>query len=299
MASSDGSSSGTGSSSTGGASGASSSSSAGGTAGDSNGSSSSTGGDSTNGSTTGGGGSGGLGDRECRTVADCDAEDPTGSSSTRCASPFEPSGDTIVCGAPGWCGNCDCPVQAPGPEGQGYACETDEDCFAWGDTPNAALCREGQCVVCETDDDCSSELPHCAPARADFSAYYDTCLQCVLDEDCTESLPHCVYVDGVGPSCVECVSTSDCETGVCSQNTCIVGCTSDDECSDPATGCLSSARCGPMPCAMDDECPDNTSCSDQTCRRRACSEDADCEGVCVNGVCHERFGSCSTTYFAP
>lgn len=263
--------------------------------------SSGSGGSTTSGSTTSGGGAGGiLGENQCRSVEDCPlADEALGFADTRCASPHQPSSNTLICGAPDWCGQCDCPTQAPAPEGVNTPCETDDDCFAWGDTPNAALCRSGQCVVCQTDEDCSAELPRCGSQDVGFGSSFMTCLECATDDDCSAGRPRCVYVDSVGPSCVECFNTSDCETGICSNHACVPGCSSDDDCPDPATGCSDRARCEAIDCSSNGVCPPNTSCASDVCARRPCSVDSDCEGVCVNGSCYESYGTCLTTYAAP
>lgn len=256
-----------------------------------------------------GGSSGELSGRQCRTVADCSSPPPEypGSMATaRCASPFTPSGDTLISGVPpqpGWCGELVCPPLRPFPDSYGADCETDADCAQLGDDSLAVahLCRAGSCVVCESDADCGSSLPFCATisAGATAPAIIETCVACQTSEDCTAETPFCSSSASPGPSCVECFSTQDCASGVCTSNRCAPGCTSDADCSDPALACSANARCEPRVCAADPDCPPNLLCQSGTCSRKSCSSDEDCDGVCVNQACFEDYGRCAYTIGLP
>ena len=74
---------------------------------------------------------------------------------------------------------------------------------------------------------------------------------------------------------------------------CVPGCTSDSSC--PAwTICGADHRCAPKPCGGDGGlCPADFQCAGGHCARKSCTDDADCSGACVKGLCHERPGTCT------
>jgi hypothetical protein len=63
--------------------------------------------------------------------------------------------------------------------------------------------------------------------------------------------------------------------------------------------CKPNLRCGALACSDDRNCPPNSSCSNALCALRACAEDSECEGYCVNGFCYDSLGVCHTQYAVP
>jgi hypothetical protein len=249
------------------------------------------------------GAGGGSGRGGCRSSADCPnvSSLPGGVSITTCLSPGQsPPGPSIVCGAPGWCGRCDCPPQPQPLNGNGLVCETSADCPAGDAAMRAAsVCALGKCAECETDADCPAELPACAPVGGGSVQMFNKCLECMMDTHCPAEKPHCVNAGGIGGVCRSCASNAECELGVCGTAGCVAQCNEDSECMNPLMHCVNQ-RCEVIACSDSSVCAVNAECRDGSCARRLCAVDADCaEGVCVNAACFEELGRCFTQTYLP
>jgi hypothetical protein len=112
-----------------------------------------------------------------------------------------------------------------------------------------------------------------------------------------ESCPPCpaVTADCASDSaCADDGPTWICEPVACGCfHVCVPGCTSDSSC--PSwTICGADHRCVPRPCDGDGgSCPADFSCAGGHCARRPCTDDADCSGACVKGLCYDRPGVCT------
>lgn len=136
--------------------------------------------------------------------------------------------------------------------------------------------------------------------------------QCRSDADCNPASAESCFPPGASPGCGAClipdmVCADDtactnpgeiCEPAQCACNgekTCVPGCADASTC---AVGQACEAlRCVAKPCAGAADCPDNFDCaagaSGMRCARRACMNDAGCDGTCVLGSCHDMPGTCS------
>lgn len=154
--------------------------------------------------------------------------------------------------------------------------------------------------------------PRC-PAEAD---------ECKTDAECTPAGADAGATDS-GPSPAPttplvCLA----KPGICSVKRCVEGCTNDTACG-PAEKCdLGTHRCGTRPCTTDAECGPgtasdpvacntatglcrivrcskdadcggNATCSDRQCVPKACTNDAECAGACVNLTCAPGPGKCA------
>jgi len=259
----------------------------------SGGSTSSGGGSATGGSATGGnsssGGSGGLPNSQCSDEETCTA-------GASCYAPGSPP--PIICGAPGWCGGCNCPTEPTYPSGDGQTCEDLTDCPTPSDTvPRAAsICdpATSQCTECLTGEDCGA-MPYCALGAASNGRM---CFQCSVDGDCGGDSPVCYkYTSGFGTDeygyCRQCRVTADCPTGVCTiDGACVPGCENDGPCGPNRLCNLQTERCEPQPCLGDSDCSPQSTC-EEACTAKSCTSDAGCPGgYCVDGSCYETPGSC-------
>lgn len=253
----------------------------------------------------GGGGSSGSGSAGtpggCRTAADCQQSSPSGiiPSVTQCLSPGQ-APPPASCGAPGWCGRCNCGAEPQQPVGNRMPCQTSADCPAPNaDVATASVCDQGSCTQCATSGDCQAEAPVCGSVPVGFLQPFRQCLACLADTDCPSATPHC-GVSGTVTKCFACASDADCAIGVCSFGVCAPGCSAEAPCPNPLTTCGAAQRCEPLSCQGASACPTNASCLQGVCARRSCATDGDCDaGGCVNGLCHETLGSCHTQLFPP
>lgn len=237
----------------------------------------------------------------CHTAADCQQMSPSGivPSLSQCLSPGQappPAG----CGAPGWCGQCNCGPEPQAPLGYGTPCQTKAECPAANpDVSTASVCELGQCTQCATSADCPASTPVCGSVQAGLSRQFRLCLECLADKDCPSAKPHCAG-SGAVTRCVVCASDADCATGVCSAGACVPGCSAQAPCPNPLTTCGAVQRCEPLKCEGGSACPSNAACLQGVCVRRSCTKDSECDsGGCVNSLCHETLGSCHTQIFPP
>ena len=237
----------------------------------------------------------------CRTAADCQQNNPTGIVPTvsQCLSPGQ-APPAASCGAPGWCGQCNCGPQPQAPLGNGMPCQTSADCPAQSpDVATASVCELGSCTQCATSADCPAEAPACGSAPVGFLPPFRQCLECAADTDCPSTKPHCAWV-GMVAKCFACASDADCATGICSGGACAPGCSAEAPCPSALTSCGALQRCEPLRCQGGSACPTNAACLQGVCARRTCANDRECDsGGCVNGLCHETLGSCHTQTFPP
>lgn len=258
------------------------------------------------GTNAGGGSSAGSGSlagsgNGCHSGSDCQPSNPSGPvpSVTQCLSPGQ-APPPASCGAPGWCGQCNCGPQPQAPLGYGTPCQTSADCpVANADQATASVCDLGSCTPCAAAADCPASTPVCGWLRVGFAQQVRLCVECNGDADCPSSKPHCGAAGGVS-KCFVCAADKDCATGTCSNGACVPGCTAQTPCPNPLTACGATERCEPLSCQNNDACPTNASCQQGHCARRACTKDSECDsGGCVNGVCYETLGSCYTQTFPP
>jgi hypothetical protein len=157
-------------------------------------------------------------------------------------------------------------------------CHTDLDC-----PPNSACLAPDQQPGCQDD---------CIPAAPQT---------CASDADCS-GLPAgiCGYASAFLVPGATCGCAGE-------QESCTIGCTSDDQCGEGQRCDPVSHRCGAITgCHADRECPVNFFClqaknAPPTCTRWSCVSGKDCPGgLCVTGRCFPQPGQCdqprSTTY---
>jgi hypothetical protein len=131
--------------------------------------------------------------------------------------------------------------------------------------------------------------------------------ECREHADCDENGSFCAvggpsYCGGAGCLLTACASDGDCQSmglyvcepvDCCGGTYCIPGCDADDPCPVGQT-CTADNHCVAQPCGGE-ACPANFDCgsgAEPTCARRPCGSDADCEGYCVLGGCHDKLGFC-------
>lgn len=132
--------------------------------------------------------------------------------------------------------------------------------------------------------------------------------QCRVDADCTGPAESCLP-PGVSPGCGACMNVDMpcaddmacaganeiCEPAQCAcggEKVCKLGCLSDMECGNGQA--CEMLRCVGKPCMDDTVCPMNYGCSaDKRCARKPCSSDGDCQGICVQGACYDKAGTCT------
>ncbi len=258
------------------------------------------GGSSSGGSSSGGSSSGGQ-NGEDLDANQCTDEVPCNVGST-C---YDPGTEAAVnCGAPDWCGECDCPEMPFLPTGAGTGCSSDEECPSASDTERtASSCENSQCAECAVHQDCPNDFPFCG--IEEFSGA-QICFQCQTNEDCPSEQPVCNVLHGnwgtnTAGSCVECVVDLDCASGVCSRsNTCVPQCANDADCG-PNEACGDDERCVPQTCESPEDCSSASRCQDEgddgiapLCVPKSCADGSSCgEGnYCVSGACYDRPGTC-------
>jgi hypothetical protein len=132
--------------------------------------------------------------------------------------------------------------------------------------------------ACWESGECASPAVCAAPGE-------EVCLPCpTVTADCTTD-----------SQCADDGPIWICEPSACGCfHQCVPGCTNDSAC--PAwTICGADHRCAPKPCGGDGggACPANFACAAGHCARRPCTDDADCAGACVKGLCYDRPGVCT------
>lgn len=129
--------------------------------------------------------------------------------------------------------------------------------------------------------------------RASTASSQETC---TVESPCPPDSGECYAATDINcgpPGCVEmalaCRDDSDCGSGqVCADTTLEIA---------QLTG--SPGQCTPSPCSDDGDCPTDFDCTGEVCGRASCDSSSDCDGVCVNGSCHEEPGYCTYPHPAP
>jgi hypothetical protein len=137
--------------------------------------------------------------------------------------------------------------------------------------------------------------------------------QCCLDDrGCTsENARFCVPPGVVQDTCGECdptpsacTSDFDCQamdpTSICEEipcacvgnRACVPGCVENIDCGEGEICDNFVHRCMPKQCATDDACPIDFFCAGSRCFRRGCTTSTECDGFCVEGLCHPVAGEC-------
>jgi hypothetical protein len=257
------------------------------------------GGSSSGGSASGASGSGNAGSTTtmaCHDASECpESTKPPLGGIPQCLSPGQ-SAPFGGCGAPQWCGQCECPEQPPQPEGAGMPCDTSDDCPAGEGA--ARICAQGQCTRCVADTDCPADAPACSLVEGRFGASYNFCTACTTNEHCPGATPLCSLQYGIG-QCVSCQGNGDCAQGVCNGSECVPGCGQALPCGSPLQECTAELRCVPRACSSAVDCGTNADCNNGRCGLRACSSDVECSGYCVNHICYATLGTCFTVLAVP
>ncbi|MFH1530832.1 MAG: hypothetical protein ABIK09_08895 [Pseudomonadota bacterium] len=153
-------------------------------------------------------------------------------------------------------------------------------CLEDGDCPEGLVCAADllECVPCTADAQCeaSAATPWC-----DVPLYL--CVECLESAQCAEAF-ECLA--GVCVPYLPCVSSKDCDEGICwtDAGKC-VDCVEETDC-DEGTTCVGYV-CEPI-CASDKDCKDQDGVCDKdlgVCME--CVGDADCPDVyhCLTGIC--------------
>ena len=74
---------------------------------------------------------------------------------------------------------------------------------------------------------------------------------------------------------------------------CFAGCADDTGCGEGQM-CGADHRCTARTCMDATGCPNDFDCKSSACVRRPCTSDDVCVGACVNGLCYEMLGFCSS-----
>lgn len=248
-----------------------------------------------------------LGDRcvECSTTSDCGAGrvcSPTGT----CV----PCLDSAAAGAV----DAGCSGSLPACWTAAPVAPVCVECLATADCPGE-VCDLGTrtCVPCRDtvagpglDEGCLAQRPICQGAGAQA-----TCVACVddrtvgVDSGCTAGAPTCAVGAVGGPTCVGCQNDAQCPSGsVCGIGQRCVPCRDSALGAGLDAGCTAGApicdlrpepdRCVPCvddvgPGLRDLGCPTGSPICDELAvggpRCVGCSADADCDGICQNGLC--------------
>lgn len=158
-------------------------------------------------------------------------------------------------------------------------------CRTAGDPPPACTlnsCTEPTC--CTSDAACSGatclrgDEPHCGGA----------CFTPEPQSLCTDD-QICVARSGPGWICQP--HPCACQPA----SVCVQGCDEDGDCFEPDTPVcdLASSRCVAPTCGAGGACPPDHDCVGATCARRTCTDDAACDGFCVEGQCRDVLGVCT------
>lgn len=160
----------------------------------------------------------------------------------------------------------------------GCICDvTFRGCLAASETPTACPqlgCPGGEC--CNTQAQCATNTTCAPPGTPPGCGVCNTEMgDCTSDAQC-KPRGATLVCDPIACTCTD-------------QRRCVQGCTSDAACGDGTHCDTASARCVPLACTQDPDCPGNFHCSaSHTCERSTCTTDNDCDGFCVLGQC---FGS--------
>ena len=167
---------------------------------------------------------------------------------------------------------------------------SDDGSKGWAPEDFVAVCDNGQCksqgasgchagLACKDSMFCLSPGASmgCGMCMEPGSEFAPTCTD---DASCQGTDPTAVCVDSTIADCL-CSPAKLCKPG-CTSGTCAEGQT-----------CDASKHCLDTTCAADLDCPTNFVCTTGSCKRRECNANGDCEGFCVNGLCHTAVGTCS------
>lgn len=132
---------------------------------------------------------------------------------------------------------------------------------------------------CRTQEDCTGEGEICFAPGA-----LPTCGICMAPDNPCDADADC---KDLGPDVICGVADCLCAPG------CIQGCIKNSDCPFPGE-CGLDHHCGPMKCNK--ECPFGVDlvCKAGICERMPCDTDADCDHICVLGLCYDSFGVCAT-----
>jgi hypothetical protein len=205
------------------------------------------------------------------------------------------------------CSCCTCSEPMPKSRAANERCIVANDPSIETEPLDCPICP-GVCLGCRHDGELACAITPSGFRRCQWGP-------ALAADVCTEERPcvgdfegaNCVGPDddvcgGPPPPPDECAGDSDCAnagsamicepSGHCGMRRCVEGCTSDDDCTQ-ATACAPDHRCAPVPCSTSAECGPNFECAgDGSCARHRCVSSANCEGYCVNGLCHDAPGQC-------
>jgi len=112
--------------------------------------------------------------------------------------------------------------------------------------------------------------------------------RCHADSDC-ESFESPTVCQPLGQTSHTCSPCSGSPVLVC-----LTGCSTDEDCG--AGRVCEGSRCIGARCRSDEDCLPEDACVSEEgmarCVRRACTNDFDCAGYCVNGLCYSEPGEC-------
>jgi len=220
---------------------------------------------------------------ECDTAEDCVVlRDATSCCACPSAFPKAFAGESACLVAPG----------VPAPERCAGCAEIECDQCA---APNPLACLRsadglGHCVLAR-----QLELSpnQCAAERACAQNPGGGCTVCLS--------PGEVACGGPAPQPADCTSDAECmaaadnlicEALPCENAHCVQGCLTDEDCATSEV-CRSDRRCAASACQTDGDCSPNHACVVGGCQRRACTSSAECDGYCVENLCHETPGRCA------
>jgi hypothetical protein len=160
------------------------------------------------------------------------------------------------------------------------------------------VCPDGQTDGClsgeTTTHRCVEGPPTCSASKSCAAQAMSYCLapgatpQC---DDCQMASSPCASDD-------ECGAENEgfiCEPVVCAcspaDTRCVPGCHVDDDCGEGQI-CGEHYRCSGAPCEASEDCPSNFDCVEQSCTRRACNKNSECDEYCVEGACYSEAGKC-------
>lgn len=209
-------------------------------------------------------------------------------------------------------GDDDDPVRPGVPDGN-VSCQSDNDCpvssvcfnhvcVAINDTDdgNTSPCSDGQIYY---NDRCYDEDGVCVfdkDCQAGWRCYSGVCIdtsECKVNSDCADDM---ICTSGRCLPCktdvcdtskeVECVFSSQCESGLCVNGSCLAvgGCAIDAHCMEGQI-CMDNVCIARPECLSDAECGDGRICNaSNACEDDVeCRQDRDCgdQMICVNNMC--------------
>jgi hypothetical protein len=152
-------------------------------------------------------------------------------------------------------------------------------------------------IACVRSTDCTPELPFCEDTAK-------VCTGCRADRDCKgDDATLCLLV-GAEPqnnSCVECLTSENCDDGVCLDNACVTCNADTDEGCDGATPLCASIAGVPtcVACEVDVDCadtPETPTCSAHVCKACSVKDPSHCAAetpVCVEEASSARCVACT------